>query len=65
MESPVIDIQDAWKAYGDVAALRGISLVFHPQRLGLLGSEGRGKNNDYPPDPGTAQSGPWLDIALR
>ena len=44
MESPVIDIQDAWKAYGDVAALRGISLGVPPRSVyAFLGPNGAGK----------------------
>ncbi len=44
MESPVIDIQDVWKAYGDVAALRGISLGVPPRSVyAFLGPNGAGK----------------------
>lgn len=41
---PLVDIHDLWRGFGNVKALRGVSLVLRPGTIGLVGNNGAGKS---------------------
>jgi ABC-2 type transport system ATP-binding protein len=41
---PLIELQNVEKRYGDLVALKGLSLTLEPGRVGLLGPNGAGKS---------------------
>jgi ABC-2 type transport system ATP-binding protein len=41
---PLIELQNVEKRYGDLVALKGLSLALEPGRIGLLGPNGAGKS---------------------
>jgi ABC-2 type transport system ATP-binding protein len=62
-EDPVLDLQDVRKSYGEVEAVRGVSLrIGHGELVGLLGPNGAGKSTLFQiatglfaPDAGTVR----------